>query len=152
LSIGSKLRRARRLTIAEWRLLLKAVWLLWGAAILTRHRTLREVLAWANCEVSPGNTSGGRRMDSRKTSELVAAATRLVLPGGSCLPQALVTCRLLRLSGVQASLVIGAKTNESGLAQRALFSAHAWVQLSDSSNSTPIEFYRGEHQPLVKFG
>lgn len=152
MGLVSKLRRARSLRAAEWRLLLRATPLLWRAAWLLRRQGVALALQWAD-QVSPA-IAGVRDFTPQQISDLVAAATRLALPAGSCLPQSLVTCRLLTLAGYRASLVIGAKSSTAVVPATVVggFSAHAWVETAGGAvHAQPLEFNRGDHEVLVKF-
>ena len=151
MGLASRLRRARTLSLAEWRLLLLATPLLWRAAWLLRRLGVAQALAWSDRLTV--NVARLRGFKAQEITDLVGAAARLVLPAGSCLAQSLVTCRLLTLAGYRASLVIGAK-QASGTANPAGgFSAHAWVEATDSAAlAQPLEFNRGDHEVLVKFG
>jgi hypothetical protein len=139
---------------AEWRLFVEAVALLWTASILLRRRSLTEMLAWANqgTAFAEMRKPMGTNFEAKKISDIVAAASGGLLPSGSCLPQSLVTYRLLRKAGYQVSMYIGTRAAHNLGSEGAPFAAHAWVQLSDPSEPAAVDFYKGEHVPLVKFG
>ncbi|MCK9505385.1 MAG: lasso peptide biosynthesis B2 protein [Porticoccaceae bacterium] len=59
---------------------------------------------------------------AQRCAELSAIAARHCLPPGSCLPQALALCWLLRKNGLDAHLKIGVKPPGKTLL------AHAWVE------------------------
>jgi hypothetical protein len=149
-SISSKLARASQMSGAEWRLFLEAVALLWTASILLRRRSLTQMLALANQGAAFAEMR--THLEPKKISEIVASASGGLLPSGSCLPQSLVTYRLLRKAGYQATVYIGTKAADNLGSERAPFLAHAWVQLSDPSEPAIVDFYKGEHVPLVKLG
>ena len=86
--------------------------------------------------------------------ELVAIAVCSAMPEGSCLPQSLVTARLLKREGHRASLVIGTKAARGQAAGKHVvpFSAHAWVEVPPpEASDPPIVFHRGDHEELVRF-
>jgi hypothetical protein len=153
--IASKIRKARALNAQQWLVLIRATALLWRAAWLLRTRPLPQALSRmeAKSSASPALTC----FTAAEVSELVAIATRVAMPDGSCLPQALVTCRLLKQAGHRANLVIGARkpgVPSGGTADSPplRFSAHAWVELAAPvSQEGVIAFNRGEHAELVKF-
>ncbi len=166
MSWARKISRARALSFAEWRVLVRAIALLWTTAALLRWRSLPQMLAWiepksnartnaktnANTNESSQRSShspNGTTLPAARISELVAAATNLLMPAGSCLPKALVTYRILRQHGFDSSVVIG--TNQPGL-RHETFQAHAWVELSNGSSKKSFgERGATEYEPLVRF-
>lgn len=145
MGLVSKIRRARSLTFQEWSLLLQATGLLWRAAWLVRRRSMSQLVAWT--DRGSRSVIAHLSSDPRAIADIVGAATRLLMPAGSCLPRSLVTCRLLKQAGHRASLVIGARASEN----QQPFAAHAWVQVArHSAKEPPLEFNRGEYEELVK--
>jgi hypothetical protein len=59
---------------------------------------------------------------AQRCAELTAIAARHCLPSGSCLPQSLALCWLLRKNGLDAQLKIGV------IPQSETLLAHAWVE------------------------
>ena len=150
MGIISKLRRARQLSPAQWLLLLQATALLWRAAWMLRSRSLPAMLSWAEGVISREKP----RFAPAEISELVAIAVCSAMPEGSCLPQSLVTARLLKREGHRASLVIGTKAARGQAAGKHVvpFSAHAWVEVPrPGASDPPIVFHRGDHEELVRF-
>lgn len=122
--------------------------LLWRARWLVSRRSISEMLNWIE-EAAPVHPPASG-MESQEVSDLVAAATRLAMPAGSCLPQALVTCRLLRQQGHRASLVIGTRTGTPSAGSGPV-AAHAWVRIASPERSGVWrEFHRGDHEELVE--
>jgi hypothetical protein len=118
------LRRARRLTPQERRVLC-ATWLALAAAPLALALVpFRTLLDWAARE-----PIGPRRADAvapGRVAVLVEAAARYHLVRATCLARALVLCRLLRRRGERARLVIGGSRG-GGTNTPGDFEAHAWV-------------------------
>jgi len=71
-------------------------------------------------------------------ARLTAIAAHHCLPGGSCLPQALVLCRALRTRGLAATVRIGVTAPAANL------EAHAWVEL----DGEPLGQEVGRYTPL----
>ena len=66
---------------------------------------------------------------AQRCAELSAIAARHCLPPGSCLPQSLALCWLLRKNGLDAQLKIGVKPQSETLVAETLL-AHAWVEVN----------------------
>ncbi|HYD54489.1 MAG TPA: lasso peptide biosynthesis B2 protein [Gemmatimonadaceae bacterium] len=113
--------RLRRLTGAELRLLLLALptlalvrLALWGLPSTSIVRLTRRLEA--------GRARGRPRAAVRDVSWAVQRSARVV-PGASCLTQAIAALLLLRAQGHDATLCIGAGRTAAGD-----FRAHAWLE------------------------
>jgi len=69
--------------------------------------------------------SGAAGLEASRAAAVraVGAAARVTIPPATCLPRALVLCRLLRESGLPAEVRIGVRRADETL------QAHAWVEL-----------------------
>lgn len=111
------LRALARLQPAELALLLYALLLVVRIRIALLWRPWRLVLA----RVAPPNTASCDRFSVDRLEWAVRTAGRIV-PGATCLTQALALSHLLSRSGYASIVQIGV-TNEDGQ-----FTAHAWVE------------------------
>lgn len=107
-----------RLSSAERALLLRCATALALAALIVRvlpSAHLRRVLSETR------QPRENRRYSLERIAWAVATAARVV-PGATCLPQAIVARRILRREGYPADLRIGVSVQQTG------FAAHAWVE------------------------
>jgi len=131
-----------RLSAAERRLLLQALFLLGVARVALRLARLRTVRIWV------GRLVGARHPSAIHTRQriiwAVEAASRRLPGATTCLPRAFVAHALLAREGYAARLRIGvALSPEEG------FSAHAWVEC----DGAPVIGGRdlGRYRPLLQF-
>ena len=111
--------RSRRPTTAgEWLLAVEAAVLLFWAAAAVRLLTLRRA---ADVMTAFPRTGLRTLVAPARVAEIVSAVGRCV--GCGCLPQALVTHRLLVHQCVASEIVIGTVRTPAGLR------AHAWVHV-----------------------
>lgn len=121
---GSLLRRWRRLSASERRLLIEA-WLLLGVTsaglILLRFGVVRGWLDRCGRRTTQSDATPDR------TAWAVAAAARRVPGGATCLPQALVCNAMLQRRGYATRLHIGVASR----AEIGRPTGHAWVEMDD---------------------
>jgi len=113
------LARAVRLDARERRAVLRAAgWLgLWSVAVrILPYRLLPRGIARLRVR------GRGPRLDAAQCSRAVQRASRLI-PGATCLPQALAAACLLRRDGVASILNIGVRLDRGRG-----FHAHAWLE------------------------
>lgn len=119
----SRLLKFLRLPLAERKMLVKAVLLLWVARLglwILPFQTLRDLLIKKRHQSAAA--SGAEATMVQKITRSVRVASRCV-PAATCLSQALVTVALLEGSGLSGSLRIGVARNKVGKLE-----AHAWVE------------------------
>jgi len=94
-----------------------------AVALLVRSRLALRLLPWRRAMTSSGTTAIARpaRVTATELERAVRRGRRLV-PGATCLTQALALSRLLSSHGYASIIRIGV-TNECGR-----FAAHAWVE------------------------
>ena len=107
----------QRLTPAERRATLGALLLLPAVAAATRVIRLPRILRW-----SESTASLDRDLTADQLVRAVARAARYGPYAGNCLSQSLVLMRLLRRSGIESTLRLGARTGDGTM------EAHAWVE------------------------
>ena len=88
---------------------------------------LTSISRWASAETTNLATRTANPMQPERCAQIVAYVATRVIGDGSCLPQALLLCRLLRSCGWPARLRLGARTSERK------FEAHAWVELNGAA-------------------
>jgi hypothetical protein len=137
------LRRAAALTRTEWAVVVEALIWLPAAAAAARVLPLRRA---ARAIAAAPRTGSRMPIPPERLARLVGAAA--VPLGCRCLPQALVTRRLLARRGVRSDLVVG--TTLSG----GVLYAHAWVEIAgrpvgaaETSPYTPLYVLADEPGP-----
>ena len=127
-SLQRKLGKWRALRAWERRLLVESAGLLVMAWLGLRLLDFKRVRRFSQPEIGvssfPGLPRDTNAVDyGQRCAELVGIAGRHGFYKATCLPQALVLCRVLRRRGLPAQLRIGVRP------QVAPFEAHAWVEL-----------------------
>ena len=106
----------------------------------------RPLLKWAQRRRGDKRPPSPPAFDSRRCARLTRSVAAACLPPGSCLPQALVLCRVLTGRGLPARVRIGVKRQDGPLL------AHAWVEVNgDSLDPVPadyVPFERGRNPDL----
>jgi hypothetical protein len=77
------------------------------------------------------------QVSPQRTAELLAAAARRGVPGSTCLTRSLALLWLLRKSGLQPNLRIGARMLSGH------FEAHAWVECEGQPVNDPAWHIEG---------
>jgi hypothetical protein len=116
-------RRIIRLSVADWRLLVKALFLLWSVRIGLWVVPFRNLYGFFEKRMQ--SPKPGRKFDGASLSRIawcVCAASRFV-PRATCLTQAMVAMLLLNERGRGAQLRIGVVMGDGGSLE-----AHAWVE------------------------
>jgi len=116
-----KLRAARALSWAEWRLLWRAWWLLLLVDAGLRWLPFRVVQRWVD-SARPGAEAGEVESVLREVAIAVDRAARHHLYPMTCLRRALVLQRLCKASGVPTRLCFGVRKIGENM------TAHAWVE------------------------
>src|SRR4029453_10349257 len=123
LSWSRRVQRFVRLSRSERGVVLRA--LLWHAAV--RLALWRRGLAASQSLESPVRdqpSAGERALSPERLARLVSAVIREGPIQGNCLSEAITLCLLLRRSGHDCALRIGARRSAAGV------EAHAWVELN----------------------
>lgn len=127
----------------DWRLVLAALTLLVRIRVGLSLSTLKVVQARL-----PGLAQAGRAERAHspaKVARYVALAAWLV-PGASCLTQALACQVLLQRNRVASSVAVGVRRTSKGLA------AHAWVVVEGRVALGGTTETLGEFSPIAEFG
>lgn len=117
-----RLRRFRQITPHERRLLFKVWPVLWAVRLslwLLPFAASRRLVAWASRARPEGSSDS---LSPERLARMVKAAARLV-PGASCLTQAMAVQIMLARSGYPSRLRFGVRKDP-----RQGFTAHAWVE------------------------
>lgn len=118
------LRRARRVSAAEWRDLGAARFALWRAAVDVRIKPRGHFVSPSDASPEPPpDAAETYRATARSLALAVDRAARLSLRSPSCLVRAVALRRLLQNRGVQGSAIrVGVRMING------TFAAHAWVE------------------------
>ena len=111
----------RRLLIEAWTALVRVRVALWTRGLAGARTVLQ-----SRSSSTPSGTSGEALHDFRIVAWSVRAAARLV-PGASCLTQALCAQQLLARRGRSSTVRIGVRQGEAGGGTGTDLRAHAWL-------------------------
>jgi hypothetical protein len=120
----------RSLSLAEWRLLLTAQWMLWVVALHLRRDGLRDTLCrLRRDDASPDQDDRGERLgEARALARIVGIASRRGPGPDNCLLRSLVLIWFLEHRGISNKLRLGIPRESGHCEGREEFSAHAWVE------------------------
>lgn len=142
--IARALRKARRMSWQEWRLLLEAARLALFVEIALRVRPFDRLLARLEATnarlelfLSLGRSDAGRPSRAACAHAVDLAYRLLPLPR-TCLNESLALFGLLRRQGIDAHFRLGVRKESERLV------AHAWIQRED----TPLEWTDEPYLPL----
>jgi hypothetical protein len=142
---SSKIVRARTSSAAhsaaDWRLMLSVLGLLVRVRVGLTFSSLKAVQGWLPTEPARANTG----ISPERIARYVRRGARLV-PGASCLTQALTCQTLLHRNGVASTIKLGVRRQGDDLA------AHAWVVVDErvALGGTPATLR--EFAQIVQFG
>ncbi len=123
MSVSSKLRKARRLSWRDWRILLAALLWLPVVQIVLQARGLKPAQRLLNSPVlDRRRTADSEEATTRRVVNLVDAACRHHFKRFNCLPRSLVLQRLLARQGIASELRIGVDMDGGTL------TGHAWLE------------------------
>lgn len=123
MTLSGVLRRARRVSAAEWRDLVSARFALWRAAIDVRTKPRGHFVSPTGASSEPPLAAEAQRMTARGLALAVDRAARLSLRAPSCLVRAVALRRMLQRRGVHGSAIrVGVRMVNGA------FAAHAWVE------------------------
>lgn len=122
------LARLRRTSVHEWRLMGEALLLVLRIRVSLWIHPFKRVQATyvARDERSVGNGDGYLDVATAKAVGVAVRRSSRLVPGATCLPQALATRVMLGRRGVPNALLFGVARAENGALQ-----AHAWIEVGE---------------------
>ncbi len=111
-----------RLTFEFWPLVVRVRWQLWRAPLASCSKAWQSDATRALEDAKKRNAPSLEPLEVWQRAHAIKRAARLV-PGASCLTQALALQSVLSRCGERSSLVLGVDTNN-----KAKFQAHAWIE------------------------
>lgn len=120
-SLRYKVRRLRSLSLAQWKHLLRALWLIPAARIVLAAVPFKSILAYMD-QIEPTGKVATPSFQAH-ASWALALVARHLLGDKPCLTQALAMQYLLQRRATPSTLRIGVKRDENGG-----LAAHAWIE------------------------
>lgn len=111
-----------RLTLAFWPLVARVRWQLWRAPIASNSKAWQSDATRALEDAKKQNLAALEPFEVWRRAHAIKRAARLV-PGASCLTQALALQHVLSKCGERSSLILGVDADN-----KSKFQAHAWIE------------------------
>jgi len=121
--------RLRRVSGAEWRLMVEALWLLGQIRVALWIHPFKRVqrrYARRTPRTDAAAEPGSNQAEAARAIGIAVRRSSRLVPGATCLPLALATRVMLERRGVPNEFLIGVAKSDVGTLE-----AHAWVTVDD---------------------